>query len=213
VPSRGPADAAPSTAPRVAAVVLAAGGSTRLGRPKQLVELDGEPLVRRAARAALGAGASPVLVVLGAHAARVAPALDGVAGVTALYNADWETGLASSLAAGVRAALAEPDVDAVLVTLADQPLVDDAALARLIAAYPGAHGVVASAYGDALGVPALFARAHAESLTRLTGDAGAGAWLRRRGDAVTRVAMDAAALDVDTEADVERLAARDAVRA
>ena len=195
--------------PRVAAVVLAAGASTRLRRPKQLLTYAGEPLVRRAAHAALDAGAAPVVVVLGAGAAAVRQALDGLP-VTAVVNDAWTSGLASSLAAGVRAALAEPGVEGVLVTLADQPLVDAAALGRLVAAFPGAHGVVASTYADALGVPAIFARAHADALTRLTGDAGAGAWLRRRGDALTRVPMDAAALDVDTEADVARLAARPA---
>jgi CTP:molybdopterin cytidylyltransferase MocA len=196
-------------APRVAAVVLAAGGSARLGRPKQLLEHAGEPLVRRAAREALGAGAAPVVVVLGAQADAVRQALGGLP-VTTVVNDAWATGLASSLAAGVREALAEPSVGGVLVTLADQPLVDAAALARLLAAFPGEHGVVASTYADALGVPAIFARAHADALTHLTGDAGAGAWLRRRGDAVTRVPMDAAALDVDTEADVARLVARPA---
>lgn len=190
---------------RVAAVVLAAGASSRLGRPKQLVEYLGEPLVRRAARAATEIGASPVVVVLGAHADLVAPALDGLAGLTVVPNAAWRSGLASSLAAGVRAALDDLAVDAVLVSLADQPLVDAGALRRLVAAYPGAHGVVASAYGDALGVPALFARAHADALLALSGDAGAGAWLRARRAQVTAVPMDAAALDVDTPDDVARL--------
>ncbi|AHG89695.1 MobA-like NTP transferase domain protein [Gemmatirosa kalamazoonensis] len=188
---------------RVAAVVLAAGASTRLGRPKQLVLHDGEPLVRRAARAALDAGAEPAVVVLGAHADLVRRALDGLP-VSAVMNDAWETGMASSLRVGARAAL-DAGADAVLVTLVDQPLVDAAALRRLVAAFPGPYGVVASTYGDALGVPALFAREHAEALLHLTGDAGAGGWLRARGAAVTRVAMDEAALDVDTEGDLARL--------
>jgi len=196
-------------APRVAAVVLAAGGSTQLGRPKQLLEHGGEPLVRRAGHAALGAGADPVIIVLGAHAETVRHALDGLA-VTVVVNDAWVKGLASSLAAGVRAALDTSDCEAVLVTLADQPLVDAAALGRLVAAFPGPTGVVASTYGDALGVPALFARAHATDLMGLTGDAGAGRWLRAHREQVVGVPMDAAALDVDTAEDVVRLAQRSA---
>jgi len=189
---------------RIAAVVLAAGASTRLGHPKQLLLHDGEPLVRRAARAALEGGAEPVVVVLGAHAELVRRALDGLP-VSAVVNDAWETGMASSIRVGTQAAL-DAGCDAVLVTLADQPLVDAAALRRLVAAFPGRHGVVASTYGDALGVPALFAREHAASLLlHLTGDAGAGGWLRARGHAVTRVAMDEARLDVDTASDVARL--------
>ena len=107
---------------RIAAVVLAAGGSARLGRSKQLVVHEGEPLVRRAARAALDAGAEPVIVVLGAHADLVRQALDGLP-VSAVVNDAWETGMASSLRIGARAAL-DAGCDAVLVTLADQPLVD-----------------------------------------------------------------------------------------
>ncbi len=198
------------TTPRVAAVVLAAGGSSRLGHAKQLVEHDGESLVARAARAALGTGASPVIVVVGAGATLVRAALRDVP-VTVVTNDRWQDGLASSLAAGVRAALGS-DVDGVLVTLADQPLVDSAALLRLVTAWP-AGGIAASHYGatstdSAVGAPALFARAHAESLVALTGDAGAGRWLRARaatvGDVVA-VPMDAAVLDVDTPADVARL--------
>ena len=185
-------------------MVLAAGASTRLGRPKQLVEHDGEPLVRRAALAAAQAGAAPVIVVLGAHAERVAPALAGLHGVSVVVNAEWRTGLASSLITGLHA-LGTHGCDAVLVTLADQPLVDADALRRVMAPFSAERRVVTAAYGDAVGVPVLFAREHVDDLLRLAGDAGAGGWLRRHAHLVTRVPLDAAALDVDTEADVARL--------
>jgi CTP:molybdopterin cytidylyltransferase MocA len=208
-----PHDAAAPPAPlRVAAVVLAAGASTRLGRPKQLVVHEGEPLVRRAAAAAAEAGAAPVVVVLGAHAELVAPTLQGLAGVTAVVHEGWRAGLASSLAAGVGVLLAGPPCDAVLVTLADQPLVDARALRRLVAAFSPERRIVAAGYSDTVGVPALFGWEHAAALAALTGDAGAGSWLRRRRDEVTSVALDAAALDVDVPADVARLSARAAPR-
>jgi CTP:molybdopterin cytidylyltransferase MocA len=189
--------------------VLAAGGSTRLGHLKQLVVHEGEPLVRRAARAAVEVGAHPVVVVVGADAERVAPALSGVERATIVVRPGWRDGLASSLAAGLRAVTAIAPCDAVLVTVADQPLVDAAALARLLAAFGGERRIVAAAYGGTVGVPALFGAEHLDALARLTGDSGAGAWLRRRLADVTRVPLDVGALDVDTAADVERLRRED----
>ena len=189
---------------RVGAVVLAAGGSSRFGSPKQLHTVGGQPLVRRAALAALDSGAAPVLVVLGAHADQVTPALDGLE-VSIAMNDEWQRGLASSLATGVRALVADPACDGVLVMLADQPLVDAAALSRLLAAFDGGHRLVASAYGGALGVPAVFGREYVDELLTLEGDSGAGPWLRARGDDVTCVPLAAAALDVDTPLDAAAL--------
>jgi molybdenum cofactor cytidylyltransferase len=185
-------------------VVLAAGASTRLGHPKQLATHEGEPLLRRAALAAVQAGARPVVVVLGAHAPQVAPALDGLDDVTVVVNAEWPTGLASSLGAGLRA-LGSASCDAALVTLADQPLVDAADLRRLLAAFGAPARVVAAEYDGTLGVPAIFGREHFAELLALTGDAGAGGWLRRHAGAVTAVPVPNASFDVDTAADLARL--------
>ena len=193
------------SSPRIGAVVLAAGGSTRLGFPKQLIMHDGEPLVRRTAKAVTEVGADPVVVVLGANADVIAPALDGLPStVTVVVNEDWSEGLASSLRIGLATVLEGSSCDAVLVTLADQPLVDSAALTRLVGAFRGERRIVASAYDGIIGVPALFAREHVEDLMNLTGDAGAGSWLRNRTD-VTRVELGAAAVDVDTVNDLQRL--------
>lgn len=148
--------------------------------------------------AAVQAGASPVVVVLGADAAMIAPALLGLASVTTVVNEEWSKGLASSLVTGLSAVLEDAECDAVLVTLADQRLVDTAALSRLIAAFGGERRIVASAYNNTIGVPAVFAREHMDDLMRLTGDAGAGAWLRSRPSDVTCVPLDVAAFDIDT---------------
>ena len=199
---------------RVGAVVLAAGGSTRLGRPKQLVMADGEPLVRRAARAARDAGARPVVVVLGASADAVASALDGLDDVHTVTYAGWRDGLAGSLAAGLdaldlRAAAEGARLDGVLLTVCDQPRVDAAALGALLAAFDGAGTVVAAAYADTVGVPAVVGREHLDDLRTLTGDAGAGRWLRAHPVIVRQVLMPEAAFDVDSEADVARLRSGD----
>jgi molybdenum cofactor cytidylyltransferase len=146
-----------------------------------------------------------VVVVLGANATTITPALIGLTSVAIVVNPDWESGLASSLAVGLSAFLADDSCDAVLVTLADQPLVDGAALRRLIAAFDDEHRIVASAYDDTIGVPAVFAREHLYDLTRLTGDRGAGSWLRARQKEVTRVPLFSAAFDIDRPSDVARL--------
>jgi CTP:molybdopterin cytidylyltransferase MocA len=161
--------------------------------------------VRRTAVAALEAGAIRVIVVLGANAGTIAPALVGLTLVDVVVNPEWESGLASSLVTGLSAFIADDSCDAVLVTLADQPLVDGAALRRLIAAFDDEHRIVAAAYDGTIGVPAVFGREHLDDLMRLTGDRGAGSWLRARQSEVTRVPLYSAAIDIDTPSDVARL--------
>jgi molybdenum cofactor cytidylyltransferase len=192
---------------RVAGVVLAAGASRRLGQPKQLVRLGGEPLVRRAARAVLAAGCAPVLVVTGARAARVEAALVGL-DTACVRNDAFEDGLASSIRAGVEAASrASPLCDGVLLVLADQPAVGSALLASLLARFAESGGArtVACAYAGGHGVPALFPRALFPELAALHGDAGAKSILEARAEEVIAVPFPAGARDVDTEEDLARL--------
>ncbi|MEW6431298.1 MAG: nucleotidyltransferase family protein [Myxococcota bacterium] len=181
----------------VAAVVLAAGASTRLGRPKQLLELEGETLVRRAARVALEAGCHPVVVVEGA--VPLADALAGLA-VERVQCVDWARGPGASLKAG----LAQVRGRSVLVLLVDQPRVDVEDLRRLISA-PG--GVAAAEYDGVLGVPARFPGPVLDALERLPDERGAGPWLRAHADQVTPVPMPSAAEDIDTPDDAAALAA------
>jgi molybdenum cofactor cytidylyltransferase len=192
--------------------VLAAGGSARLGHPKQLILHDGRPLVTRAAETALAAGAAPVIVVLGAHAEQIRPALSHLSGVTTVINSGWESGLASSLTAGLRAALRDTTWEGVLAMLVDQPLVDGLMLRRIIAEFAAGPRIVATGYDGVPGVPALFGREHVPELLSLTGDTGAGPWLRSRAREAAIVPLDGAVLDVDTPADVQRLADRQGSR-
>lgn len=200
------------------AVVLAAGGSTRLGRAKQLVVHEGRALVARAAHAALAVGAAPVIVVLGASADTVRDAL-GDLPVIPVVNARWQDGMGTSVATGVRAAIERAaDVRGMLLVLADQPLVDAAALGRLVSAWretraraaDGADDAIAAAgYADTLGVPAMFGRAHFDALRALPAVAGAASLLRAAGARVHVVPMREAAMDVDTPHDLARLVAHD----
>ena len=188
----------------MAAVILAAGGSSRLGEPKQLIELGGLPLVRKAAMSALEAGALPVVVVLGAENDQILPALEGLENVRIALNSRWKTGLASSVAAGL-SALAEDDaVDGAMLILADQPFIDSHTLKNLIDAF-GESRIVASSYSNTLGVPAIVGREFFPELMELQGDRGAGPWLRARAAGVTSVPLPVSPLDIDTRDDVELL--------
>lgn len=189
----------------VGVVLLAAGGSSRLGRPKQLVLHQGKSLVRRAAEVALSAECGPVVVVLGAHPEAVGSELAGLP-VRTVRHADWAAGPGGSLVAGVRALAGESDVDAVLVMLCDQLRVDSAHLRALVDTWrrTGAS-VVASAYEATRGVPALFSRAVFPELDALGPEQGARRVIAREPSRVAEVPLPGGGEDVDTEADLARL--------
>jgi molybdenum cofactor cytidylyltransferase len=144
-----------------------------------------------------------VIVVLGAEALRLRLVVRRAApSVDVVYNARWADGLASSLTAGLAAAPAA--TDSILVTLVDQPNVDERALKRLLTAWRRRPGVAAAArYSGRSGVPAVLPRRYWRAIRALQGDAGARTMLR--GSEVTTVNMPEAELDVDTRADVARL--------
>ena len=175
-----------------------------MGRPKQLIEFRGKPLVAHQVEVVLEAGPRPVVAVVGAHEPQVRAALDHLRGISIVVNTEWETGIASSLIAGLRA-IAHESWDGVLVTLADQPLITAGTLRRLLAPFHAGARLVASSYGGAPGVPAVFGAERVPELLELGGDAGAARWLRSRPSDVTVVQVEGL-FDVDTPADVERLA-------
>lgn len=188
-------------APTHAAVVLAAGASRRLGRPKQLLTRDGETLLHRAARLAADSGARRTVVVLGARRDAMQAALAGL-DVECVFNPDWEQGLSSSLHAAARAL---EDFDgSVLVLGCDQPALDGAHLAALIAGASWSPGAcAATAHGDALGIPALLASSLWRQSTGLHGDRGFGATLAQQmPGAVWRLQAPELEWDLDTPADV-----------
>lgn len=193
--------------PGIAAIVLAAGGARRMGRPKQLLEMGGRALVRRAVDAAAGV-ADAVWVVVGAEADAVAAALAG-SGARIARNPDWTRGMASSIRCGVEAACtAAPPPRALLLLLCDQPAVTTALLQRLAAHFAAGRGLAACEYAGALGPPALFGAQHFSALRALRGDGGARALLEAPGAQVARVPFPEGALDVDTPADWRRAAQR-----
>jgi CTP:molybdopterin cytidylyltransferase MocA len=187
----------------VAGVLLAAGEGSRFGRPKALVEVNGRTLAERGADLLRSGGADPILVVTGA-----APIELG--GTRTVYNPAWRTGMGSSLRAALSALTSTQDVGAVVVALADQPLVGPESIARLIAAYRAGAGVAVAAYDGQPRNPVLLAREHwPEVIATATADTGARAFLRAHADLVTLVECGDTGRpdDIDTPADLARVAA------
>jgi CTP:molybdopterin cytidylyltransferase MocA len=203
---------------QVAGVLLAAGQGSRFGRPKALVELDGQTLAERGIGMLRAGGADPLLIVTGAAEVELGPDHR----IRTVRNDEWRTGMGSSLRAALRA-LSDPDagpevspevgpeVGAAVVALADQPLVGAEAVSRLIAAYQAGARVAVAAYHGKPRNPVLLAREHwPEVIAMATGDQGARAFLRARPELVTLVECGDTGRpdDIDTPADLERIAVR-----
>jgi len=190
----------------VGAVVLAAGSASRMGRPKQALQLGGQSLLRRASLAALGSGCSPVVVVTGAHAELLRAELNGL-DVREVFNPHWQTGMASSIRTGLDGLLvANPDATAVVFLVCDQPHVTAELISRLTAAYRETQRpVIASSYGGSLGVPALFGRNLFARLARLEGSAGAQQIIEENASDADFLPFPGGEVDVDTPHDFSRL--------
>jgi molybdenum cofactor cytidylyltransferase len=189
--------------PTLHAIVLAAGGSSRFGSPKQLVRVDGRPLLHAAVSRAVEVAGHAVTVVLGAHAADLAPLLRH-SSASIVINRDWSEGMASSIRAGV--ASLPGSCTGVMLVLADQPAVTAEDLRRLAGTWRRQPGyIVAAQYGATMGAPAVFPSSSFRDLTELRGDRGAQLLFKRNPDRVIRVPMDSASIDIDTPEDLLRL--------
>jgi molybdenum cofactor cytidylyltransferase len=195
---------------RVAAIVLAAGRSSRMAPANKLLELiDGAPIVRRVAGIALASGADPVIVVTGFDAARVAEALHDLK-VTIVHNPAFEEGLSSSLRAGL---LALPsDRDGALVLLADMPEIESSDLEALMAAFAAKdrQAICVPVRHGQRGNPVLWGAAYFAEMMRISGDVGAKPLMARHPEHVTEVPAGSNGIfaDVDTASDLARLKTR-----
>jgi len=189
-----------------AAVILAAGASTRLGQPKQLILLEGESLLRRTTRLAIDSGCSPVLVVLGRDAASFLPEVGGLQAVVTI-NEEWQSGMASSLKTGIKAVLAAcPQVQNMMVLVCDQPELDSPQLKHLLTTHRSGRALItASKYVETLGVPAIFSKKVFGELLDLAGDQGARRVLTRHRNKVATVDFPGGDFDLDTPEDLVRL--------
>jgi molybdenum cofactor cytidylyltransferase len=190
----------------VAAIILAAGSSSRLGQPKQLLRLDGETLLARMIRLAKEAGAAPVIAVVGAHCNAICKAVD-FGESTVIVNGEWEKGISTSIRAGLRALeQSAPDINAALLMTCDQPRLTTGHLRTLMEAFAekADSAIVASAYGGIQGVPAIFPRVTFPTLSKLRGDKGARALLAQPPMPVISVPFEGGEIDIDLPRDIEQ---------
>ncbi len=191
----------------VAAIVLAAGASRRLGHPKQLIRLDGETLLARALRLAGAAGASPMIAVLGAYSEIVSASIKSCAAHLAL-NRQWEQGIATSIHAGLHA-LDEiaPEAGGALLLGCDQPRLTVLHLHAMISAFDAqaAPTIVASRYAGVLGAPAIFPRQVFPALLALRGDKGARSLLLQPPCPLLAIEFPGGEIDIDWPANLNEI--------
>lgn len=191
----------------VAAIVLAAGASRRLGQPKQLLMLGGETLVERAIRLVGEAGATPVLTVLGANREVILATVELNPAVPVINN-DWEHGIATSIHAGLESLdVIAPHANAALILSCDQPRLTADHLRELIEAFDAQAepSIVASAYAGVVGIPAVFPRLVFPHLLALRGDQGARAILAQPPCPLIAVPFSGGEIDIDQPGDLTQL--------
>lgn len=191
---------------RFGCILLAAGGSRRMGEPKQLLQYGGKSLLVRAAEAALASPAWPVVVVLGAEAERIRPVLARLP-VLAVENPAWSEGMASSIRTGIGALQQfSRRIDGALIALCDQPAFSAAVIGKLLKAQEETgRTIVAARYAGREGAPALFLREHFPALAALTGEEGARTLMVEKAAEAAGVDCPELGMDVDTPADYAAL--------
>jgi molybdenum cofactor cytidylyltransferase len=203
-------ESAASDASHIHIVVLAAGASTRFGSAKQLVRVNGRPLMHTIVSRAVELAGHSVTVVLGANAGELAPLLKHSPASVAV-NRDWSEGIASSIREGLKHL--PTTADGVLIALADQAAVTTDDLRRLTGAWRRNTASIAVAqYGGTIGVPAIFPRWCFRELNELRGDRGAQVLLQRHTDRLVRLPMPSAELDIDRPEDLLALEANTPIR-
>lgn len=158
----------------IALVILAAGASSRLGRPKQLVRKDNQTLIERVLHTAVNTPCFPIMVVLGAYREELIPLLSGWP-VQIVENPDWDQGMGTSISCSLQTLIDQyPQTESVILLVCDQPYLQTEHLEALITAWESTgSGIIASRYDDILGVPALYASVYFSELAALDGPTGA----------------------------------------
>lgn len=187
-------------------IILAAGASTRLGSPKQLVEYEGKTLIERISQTAVSTG-SPTSVVLGANSEKIISLIKDL-DLVIVVNEEWEHGMSSSIACGLKdLKIRVPDLSAAVILLCDQPFVNKEIIQDLVKTHAQTgKNIIASSYGETIGTPALFARKMFGELSQLSGDRGAKGLINKyRNTDLALVSVPEAQFDIDTADDVARL--------
>ncbi|MEO6522816.1 MAG: nucleotidyltransferase family protein [Mucilaginibacter sp.] len=186
-------------------IILAAGNSSRLGKPKQNLVYQGKTLLQHAVSAALHSGCQPVIVVLGAIMETILPQADK-ARITILHNPGWQQGMSASIRLGIAELQKTEGIENAVIMLCDQPFVGAALIQNILQKYNQCNkGIIASAYNNTLGVPVLFNKKYFAALLELTGDEGAKKLLTDYRDDIEPVNFEQGAIDIDTMEDYQGL--------
>jgi molybdenum cofactor cytidylyltransferase len=191
--------------PTVGLIVLAAGASTRMGSPKQLLPYRGNSFVRHIVEVAIASVCQPIAVVLGASAERIKPEINQLP-VQIVDNQQWAEGMGSSIRVGIEALLAvNQNLEAVMIALCDQPFVSSQTINQLIEAYHlTGKPIIASEYSGTLGVPVVFSCTLFSELMALKSNEGAKQLIKQHIHEVFSLPFSAGAIDVDTPKDYEQ---------
>jgi molybdenum cofactor cytidylyltransferase len=187
-------------------VILAGGASTRLGRPKQLLQYHGKTLLNHAVNQAINAKADAVVVILGKNADLFEGEIDNEE-VRVVINKDWKEGMASSLRLGLDTLLnSKPYIDAVIFMVCDQPHISSSVLNELITVQQKTtKQIVTCNYGESIGPPALFHKKYFRELAKLKGDVGARNIIEQNINDVATIFFPKGKIDIDTQDDYEAL--------
>jgi len=186
-------------------IILAAGSSSRMGQPKQQLVYEQNTLLQRSINIALSIPQAIVLIVLGANAEAIKTDIADQP-VQIIDNIYWETGMSSSIKAGINILANYPGIDDALLMLCDQPFVNVALLKQLISHRPQTGGyIIACQYGDTLGVPALFSKYYFDELLALDGQDGAKKVLMKHKQNAIAIPFEQGSIDIDTPADFNNL--------
>jgi molybdenum cofactor cytidylyltransferase len=198
-----------NTTSAIGAIVLAAGASTRMGQPKQLLHFQGRSLLHHTVEVVVASVCKPIIVVLGAYAEKMRQEVNQLP-VMVVENPQWYEGMGASIQVGMTALNAtSEEIEGVVLTLCDQPFVSSDVINQLVAAYHSTgQGIIASEYAGTLGVPALFSRKFFLDLMNLQPTSGAKQVIKKYSHEVFPVPFAAGAIDIDTPQDYEELQTR-----
>jgi molybdenum cofactor cytidylyltransferase len=189
-----------------AVIILAAGNSSRLGEPKQLLQYQDKTLIRHITEAASDAKSATVFVVTGSSASLIEAELDSLP-VEVVRNPHWETGMASSIVAGLNELIRiHPNIAGAIFAVSDQPFVNAELFNALIEKASGHNaGIVASAYDNTFGTPVLFSSKYFPFLLQLSGTDGAKQLIKKFTDNVISIPFPLGGVDIDTQEDYQKL--------
>ena len=189
---------------KLSILILAAGNSSRLGSPKQLIEFEGKSLIERITETALSIS-EEVLIVLGGNSEQISPKLERFEHtISTIINPDWQQGMGTSIRLGVEK-LAHKS-DSILILLSDQPFISKVLLQNMVQTYANFQNpIVACVYNNTLGVPILFNKSVFLELLKLSGDKGAKSFLHLYDNKISMIDFPEGIIDIDTTKDVEKL--------